>query len=1258
MDSRRLRSTLSGFTPFALSLVLSTGTATAAVGIDQQPLLVAKPVPGNMAIIGSFEFPTMVSKANNGAPGQKIDTSYSSSDEYVGYFDSKKCYEYVYDQNEENRHFKPVNWSGSDCQGLYWSGHFLNWSTSQAIDVFRSVLTGGHRARDTDGETWLEKGWDTGQGSDENFPDSQINSNKDLIKKLTPLPFATLTASVKRLGNKLYFISGNVWGGDKVDYNPSEHKNYTVHNGDSSKGGWSGHAEKEYIATVRVKVCVKGLEELNCNEYGGNSKPEGLIQEYSDSMRFSHFSYLGDGEGAFNEFEGVGMRARMKYVGPKRLNEDNIWEANPNREWNDDGVFDQNPDPVDAQNSIGTVVSSGVINTINNAGMIVDDARYKKYDTVSELYYLAYRYLKKLSSPTNYGSIESSSNVGVLVDGLPVIRDWHPDRDGFSDPVQFSCQKNFALGIGDTNTHYDRTLPGGSGSGKGTPPSDDDVNVETELTRIVSLQNKENGGFALHGDLVNGHRSAYIAALAYNANTQDLRSDIDGKQTMSTYWIDIQEYGKLKGKSANQYWLAAKYGGLKVPEDYDPATRSAVLPLEWWYTNGGTLSPNESDTVSMQKPDNFYTVNKAADLVASLTQAFSDIQSERQGNRSSLALNSTVLKEGAATFQAEYTSGSWTGNLNAYIIDADTGEVNLTPAWSAASQLPSHDARSIRVGTGTEMMNFISTNTTLPATIKDALRNAAGVDANRTADLINYLRGDSSNENKGNGFRIRQGVLGDIVNSQPVYVGAPSTTLFRNRTFNGSEEYASWAAGKSDRDAVVYVGSNDGMLHGFDASVGEDASGKEVFAYIPHTVVQNGLGVLARNDYEHRYFVDGELTVADAYDGTNWRTVLIGTLGAGGVDQEGETNNAVFALDITDPANVQFMWEKDSTDIPALGVNSGRPVIAQVANGKWAVLLGNGPNSESGIANLISVGLFDGAPQSFAVSAATENGLSGVRAWDSDGDGFTDTVYAGDWQGNLWKIGAVGTDSPTATSLFTAASINPSGAIQPITAMPLVGRSPYNQQLWLFFGTGSYVNTGDLSDFTVQSWYGVKDTGISVDRDDLLERKILADVPVGNGLTARVIEEGAREDLNDKAGWFIDLIVGSDALGERMVTPNQFQGSALIGNTRIPDASDPCAPSGRGVIMAIDPFTGARLVDTYFDLNGDSLFTAGDLVTVGGEEVPASGVGLDTGFSNPSFLDEEMLIPTDDGKIRQIDINPFSTGAGRTSWRELINTGQ
>jgi type IV pilus assembly protein PilY1 len=1245
---------------FLVPLLLGVGSAAASVDIDQQPLLVAKPVPGNMAIVGSLEFPTMVSKANNTCTSRcNVDTGYSSSStSYVGYFDNNKCYNYVWNSDEEKRHFSPDSSTNDGiCAGSsLWSGKFLNWATTQAIDNFRSVLTGGYRVEDTDTETWLEKAWQDGQGGTANFPRSSI-SNSDLIGGATPLTtWEDFQADIIKRGNKLLFRRSGTNFSNSEAFNPADISTINVDDNSSV-----------YEISVRVKVCVSGMLEDNCEQYpDGNYKPTGLIQQNSGNMRFSGFGYLGDGSESGSDSDinrahnGGVMRARMKFVGPDAVDPDNGLITNTHAEWDPDtGVFAEDPDPDDSSGTTSrtgqTVDYSGVINFINRSGQNFPEAKYKRRDNVSELYYAATRYFRGLPNLSEYTDIDAAIKSSLstaqkvvkkkqLVDGLPVITDW-------DDPIQYECQNNFILGIGDTNTAYDRNLPGGTAP---TPvdSAENPINAATLTSKVFSLEGVSQGGH------FNGSgRSAYIAGLAYHANASDIRPDMDDRQSVSTYWIDILEFGALKNRANNQYWLAAKYGGFNVPDDFNYETHDTSLPLTWWKTNTDPLlSTNDP------RPDNFYTVAQAEEMRQSLIRAFADIQKEQTGNRSSLALNSTTLEAGSATFQAEYTSGAWTGDLNAFTLDQNTGALSLSPAWTASSKLPQPTARNIKTWNGTTFVKFDTTidginNTTLTG----LLRTDSGTTKSAT-DVINYLRGERTNENNATGFRVRQGILGDIVNSQPVFIGNPKPGLFRDQTFDGSDTYDAWAESLS-RTSTVYVGSNDGMLHGFNATTGATNSGVETFAYVPKTVIENGLGELANPAYNHRYFVDGELTVADAYDGTNWRTILVGTLGAGSVAKDrSATSNAIFALDVTDPGNVTFLWEKSSADIPELGNNLGKPVIAQITDGNWSVLLGNGPNSTGGKAQLVSINLFTGtnAVKSTAMSADIGNGLSAVRTWDSDGNGLTDTVYAGDLQGNLWKVTELANTAPTVQKLFQArdASDNP----QPITSSPLAGRSPFSQEVWLFFGTGQYLNTADLSDTSVQTWYGIivdDESTTTVSRSDLLERKILLDVPVTEDVSARVIEAGAREDLLGKRGWYIELLPNGTgpAVGERMVTPNQFQGSALIGNTRIPDASDPCAPTGRGVIMSIDPFTGARLVQTFFDLNGDGVFNSDDMVKIDGVDTVVSGIGLNTGFSNPSFLGQKMYIPTDDGEISTLDIQPFTTGASRTSWRELINMG-
>src|SRR5690606_23094931 len=144
----------------AAALVLLPAQYSSAE-IAQAPLyLGGGGVPGNMVLTPSVEWPTIESVAN-------LDSSYSSTKRFEGYFDSGKCYQYSYSATESERHFYPSSTTvNRQCAGAgEWSGNFLNWATTQTIDPFRKVLTGGLRVKDTPTETWLEKARHQGQGS-------------------------------------------------------------------------------------------------------------------------------------------------------------------------------------------------------------------------------------------------------------------------------------------------------------------------------------------------------------------------------------------------------------------------------------------------------------------------------------------------------------------------------------------------------------------------------------------------------------------------------------------------------------------------------------------------------------------------------------------------------------------------------------------------------------------------------------------------------------------------------------------------------------------------------------------------------------------------------------------------------------------------------------------------------------------------------------------------------------------------------------
>lgn len=1177
--------------PLAVVLgMFSAVSSLGAVEIAQQPLYAGSRVPGNIVLVPSVEFPTIDSQANLGG--------YNHSRRYSGYFDPQKCYLYQWRESESERHFKPTRISSNfECPVREeWSGNYLNWATTQTIDPFRYALTGGYRVKDKPGETWLQKARHDRNDTDGSyFPDRRMpgsGNNHDLVKKITGASWGSVKVRVRGLGHKLWFTADRSLNDPSVvSYNPSKHKL------EDNEGDWG----RVYELSVRVKVCDPdvGLED-NCREYSEGWKPEGLIQEYSDRIRYSIFGFLNDHSASRN---GGVLRARQKFVGP-RTHYPELGEAdNPAKEWDvSTGVLLDNPDSADSLANSGLGIKySGVINYLNRFGQMTSKAPKDK-DPVSELYYAMLRYFRgqgNLSEYTNNLSYD-------LADGFPVITKW-------DDPIRYACQVNAALGIGDVYTHVDHDIPGA------------DLTLAREYTQKIF--DFEGIGKQAGNEFTGRGNSAYIAGLAYYANANDLRLDDPkrpntiGRQTLSTYWVDVRETQTLEPKVNNQYWLTAKYGGANIPAGFDPLGASG-LQSSWWHNSGEYLTSGKygdvtTDANNYPRPDNFYVASEADKMVDSLRLAFQNIVDEVVGSGGGFAANTTSLEAGAMTYQALFRvdGGSWAGELRAFQVDPFTG--NLTPDWTASSKLPSWDSRNIWVNS--DGFKELTSTVSLP-----------GIDA-ATRD---YLRGDRTQERPNGTLRARNGLLGSIVNSEPVYVGAPNPYLFMGAPFKGADVYQDFAAENKERRSIVYVGANDGMLHGFDAETGE-----EVFAFMPKAVIDGGIKDYASPDYQHRYFVDGDMTVADVYHATSgWRTILVGTLGRGG--------RAMFALDVTEPNDIKFLWEKNASDIPGMGNILGKPIIAQVADGDWQVFVGNGPNGAGGESRLLMLDVSTGNPTVINTGVGGDNGLSGVNVWASTPGGFSDRVYAGDLKGNMWRFSRNSSGSWTAGLLFKAAH---GTTQQPITATPLVARRPGTTETWVMFGTGRYLNSADLGDKGVQSWYGLLDGGAEVSKSSLDRIKVIAEAQIG-GVPVRGIEES---HTVGSAGWYMDLLPpdGKPA-GERMVVPNQFRGTALIGTTRIPDTEDICSPSGTGFVMAINPFTGGRLSGGFFDIDGDGKFD--ETIAVGDTQIPVSGVGMPSGPNDPTFVGELMIVGLDDASEKTLKTNVGELRPRRVSWRELL----
>lgn len=672
----------------------------------------------------------------------------------------------------------------------------------------------------------------------------------------------------------------------------------------------------------------------------------------------------------------------------------------------------------------------------------------------------------------------------------------------------------------------------------------------------------------------------------------------------------------------------------------------------------------------------------------------------RTASSSNLGVSSAQLRQGSRVFQARFTSEVWTGDIFSFLIGSD-GEIPIVPEWRASERVPTPANRNIYTRNGSTAVPFVW----------DQLSDAQKATLGNNSAVLDYLRGVRSGESsEGGSFRNRSSLIGDIVHSSPVYVAAPDDFAYERFSWPGASTYQTHRTLRSDRTPMLYVAANDGMLHGFVAS-----TGAERFAYVPSSSLAQ-MYQLTRPSYTHQFINDGALTVADVYDaGTAnaWRTLLVGSTGRGG--------RQLYALDVSDPtipadnpAGRRVMWEFSDADF---GKFTGRPVVGRMNNGDWAVLVGNGYNSNEYKGFLFVVNATTGALiQKIDTGACPEtddpcvsNGLAEVTTWDEDSDGDIDYVYAGDLRGNLWRFDVTsstpsqwkvsfGTDT-SPLPLFRAR--NASGTPQPITSKVEVLLDPSTGTRWVSFGTGQFLGDTDRASTALQTWYGLYDnypnaaTSPVSGRSDLAQRVVLVETEqttttetenaegetetTSETVKVRVISAQGDTTGGDRVidadgtyirkGWYLDLVPPTGtAAGERMIYGVQAFGGALFATSAIP-ADDPCTPGGSGWLMAIDPYTGGRLDADLFANRTQVTVTTGDSSTnyyvsaVSTGSMPSSpilvrnegGSGNQSGGSTGGTTvgRSDALVNTSDLGILRERLN-LPDRFGRISWRELI----
>jgi Tfp pilus tip-associated adhesin PilY1 len=403
-------------------------------------------------------------------------------------------------------------------------------------------------------------------------------------------------------------------------------------------------------------------------------------------------------------------------------------------------------------------------------------------------------------------------------------------------------------------------------------------------------------------------------------------------------WADISAF-QNEGEIMHQHMKTYTIGfGLQGNTQFEDLPLDYTQPFAWGDPFAqGLAKIDDMLHAAVNGRGEFLQANNPVLLSQAFAEAFEDF-SDGSVSVSAVAFNSTALREETVEYRGFFNLKYNSGDLRALSVDATDGTVdNANPLWRAAERMDGVDPSTRKIVTWDDqteqgiLFEYASLNDDQRATLN--------------ADQLAWLRGDRSDEEPNGILRAREdveGLLGDIVHSAPQFVGAPRAFRRDQAPYPTSELYSEFAADSSDRQRIVYVAANDGMLHGFDAGAdsSDTGTGDEVFAYVPNKIIDstelyaNELSQLTSLVYAHRYFVDLTPSVEDVWmrasrgaTQKSWNTLMVGGLAGGG--------KGYFALNVTDPdssyataidASDAVLWEFTDEDDSYPVDSSGAPL--------------------------------------------------------------------------------------------------------------------------------------------------------------------------------------------------------------------------------------------------------------------------------------------------------------------------------------------
>lgn len=698
---------------------------------------------------------------------------------------------------------------------------------------------------------------------------------------------------------------------------------------------------------------------------------------------------------------------------------------------------------------------------------------------------------------------------------------WYNSGVSYTSPLQYRCQKNFVIFMTD-----------------GEPTADDDPRLDSEP--YVNAAGDPIGDYDGDGSSLMYRLDDVSKYLYENDLDTTLGSTDDFEvQNVKTYTVGFLTNQQLLQDTADdqhgrgKYYTTSSISGLEASlkeimmniNEVNTSYVSPVVPV----SRMNQIYSGDYMYVGFFNPqgDGFWFGNVkkyGLDANGNITDASGAPAVDGQG----------MILETSRSF--------WSTTADGYSVNkGGAGEVVLNQA--------SRNIYTKMIGAGTSNLltnptnAFSKSNAAIDYTLLDVADSAA-----RDA-VIDDVHGVG-----------KTWILGDILHSEPAIVHYGGTKT------------------------VIYVGSNDGMLHCID-----DDDGSELWAYIPYELLPR-LKELSDGNSTHAYFMDGYPVL---YDNGSQKILLVG---------ERRGGDYYYALDVTDYAAPKYLYSVGPNHLgggaATLGQSWGRAQIANISTGagsETVFLLPGGYDENQDLASpladtkgraVFSVSADTGTVGAFRFSAANFANMSysilDAVAIDPDNDGLTNRIYVPDLGGQVFAFQDDDKNGSWAgVRLFSASQLD--GVQRKIFYAPdivKIDAQVDGGQEMIFFGTGDRADPEETG--VVNRFYGVKNNW-STDFENLNENDL-------RNVSADLIQMGTAQQKEDEEtyiqnakGWFFEL----EDPGEKAISAPIVYAGVVYFTTFVPDSgpavSDPCETErGMSYLYAVDYKTGCAVYPDFY----------------------------------------------------------------------------